>query len=318
MTLSETISQWAVGALTDSRAAQQGSLNDVTIITTLNGQFALKTYRSGYSQQQLSAQHDILLNLDAHQQPVPAPIPLPDGSSYLEVGGRFNVLFPFASGVQRTRGQWTEVEAGAAGQTLAQLHLTLADYQGVLRDKTFEIDSALTLRRLAMLTEHISQKRELDETDLTALNHLEQRKVWVQKHHHAPLQRLSDLPFQAIHSDYHEGNLFFANNAVSAVIDWEGVARFPRCWELLRAMHYTLDLEPTLTRVWLAAYQQFNPISEVELEAGIVFYTLERAHALWPFQAYYLQGNQRAGKLIDSADFVPFDDLWARVASHQS
>ena len=299
----------------DVRASVEGSLNDVTIIATTSGQFALKTYRSGYSQQQLSAQHDLLLALSADQQPVPTPVALPNGSSWLEVDGRFNVLFPFANGVQLMRGQWTEVESRAASQTLARLHVRLAEYRGALRDKTFEIDLGLTLRRLAELTEQISQRREFDSTDRTALDHLEQRRMWLKKHHHALEQRLSALPFQAIHSDYHDGNLFFANNAVSAVIDWEGVSRFPRCWELLRAVHYTLNLEPRLTRVWLEAYRQINPISDAELEAGIVFYTLERAHALWPFQAYYLQGNERARKFIDSGKFTPFCDLWARVVT---
>lgn len=318
MNLAEVISHWDIGTLTDSRAAQHGSLNDVNIIATSHGRFALKTYRSSYSQQQLSAQHEILLYLSAHQQPIPTPIHLPDGSSWLEVDGRFHVFFPFASGVQLERGQWTEVEAGAAGQTLAQLHSRLAAYGGVLRDKTFEIDLKLTFRRLAMLTEHINQKPELDATDRNALAHLEQRRVWLQQHHASLEQRLSDLPFQAIHSDYHDGNLFFAGNIVSAVIDWESVARFPRSWELLRAMHYTLHLEPKLTAAWLNAYQQFNPISDTELEASVLFYTLERAHVLWPFQAYYLQGNERAGKFIDSGDFVPFNDLWTHVATYLS
>ena len=245
------------------------------------------------------------------------PIPLPNGSSWLELGGRFNVLFPFASGVQLERGQWTELEARGAGRTLAQLHSRLAARRGVLRDKTFEIDLALTLRRLATLTEQINQKPELDEIDRTALNHLEQRRIWLKQHHVSLEGRLSDLPFQAIHSDYHDGNLFFADNKISAVIDWEGVARFPRSWELLRAMHYTLNLEPTLSKAWLDAYRQSNPISDMELQAGVLFYTLERAHALWPFQAYYLQGNERAGKFIDSGDFAPFNDLWARIADQQ-
>ncbi len=313
MNLAELVSHWQVGTLTDARAAAQGSLNDVTIVTTLGGHFALKTYRSGYSPQQLGAQHEILHDLSADQHPVLTPIPLPDGSSWLESDGRFHVLFPFANGVQFERGQWREIEARAAGQTLAQLHLRLAEYQGALRDKTFEIDLELTLRRLAMLTEHISQKPERDITDRNALDHLEQRRVWLQQHHDSLERRLSELPFQAIHSDYHNGNLFFEDNNVSAVIDWEGVARFPRSWELLRAMHYTLNLEPKLTAAWLAAYRQSNPISNTELEAGVLFYTLERAHALWPFQAYYLQGNERAGKFIDSEDFIPFNDLWARA-----
>ena len=315
MNLAEIIGHWDIGTLTAARAAQQGSLNDVTIITTSRGRFALKTYRSGYSPQQLSAQHEILHHLSAHRQPVPTPIPLPDGSSWLEAAGRFHVLFPFASGVQLERGQWREIEARAAGQTLAQLHLRLAQYRGVLRDKTFEIDLELTLRRLAMLTEHINQKPEHDIRDRNALNHLEQRCVWLQQHHDSLEQHLSDLPFQAIHSDYHNGNLFFADNSVSAVIDWEGVAKFPRSWELLRAMQYTLNLEPKLTAAWLDAYRRINPTSDTELEAGVLFYTLERAHALWPFQAYYLQGNERAGKFVDSSNFTPFCDLWASATA---
>jgi homoserine kinase type II len=303
----DLLRHWNVGDALEVNPANGGMLNEVVIVRTAQGRFALKTYRQGFDPRRARVEHAVMQFLHAHDVPLMLPLELTVGGTLLEWNGRLSALYPFARGVEIERGNLTVAQARGAGETLARVHADLATYSAELPTKTTGINLERTLELIARLQICIAAKSVQDETDRIAVSHLDSRKTWLEAHSADLKVNLPELPYQALHGDYHDGNLFFHGDAVSAVIDWEAVCRFPRVWECLRAMQLSLDLEPQRTRAWLEAYRAVNLISDLELEAGVAFYTLERAHALWPVQAYYLEGNLKAAAFIRDAEFVPFE-----------
>jgi homoserine kinase type II len=279
----ERLKHWNVGDALEVSSASGGTLNEVVIVRTAQGRFALKTYRQGFDSRRARAEHAVMRFLEERDLPVTSPLQLESGGTLLEWNGQLSALYRFAPGIEVERGELTVSQAREAGKTLAQIHRALAMYSPELPTKTTGINLERTLELIAELQSGIAAKPVQNETDRVAVSHLAARKIWLETHSADLETSLPELPYQALHGDYHDGNLFFEAGAVSAVIDWEAVCRFPRVWELLRAMQLSLDFEPQTTRAWLEAYRAVNGVSDAELGAGIAFYSLERAHALWPF-----------------------------------
>ena len=143
------------------------------------------------------------------------------------------------------RSQVTDPEIIAAmGRCLGQLHQLLSVYPSArVRSQSFTVDQTATFAKMDRIEAAISEKEDRDAFDQQILSMLRQRREWLITADPVDCKPFSSLEPQALHGDYQETNLFFADNQVSAIIDWDQAYAAPRTWEMVRTLHYVFDLD---------------------------------------------------------------------------
>ncbi len=168
------------------------------------------------------------------------------------------------------------------------------------------------MKRLEKVEQAILARPVLTASDEIALARALAQRAWLT----APDCRHSDDlldPLQVIHGDYHHRNLFFANQQVSAIIDWEQTGLMPRACEAVRAGTYMFALEPNRTRTFLDAWMAEAGAARTELRRGAEVFAVVRDHWVWALEEVYLSGNTAAAAFIPPTPFEPFHQTWTRL-----
>jgi homoserine kinase type II len=256
-------------------------------------------------------EHALIAHVRESALPAVAPIPARDGHTVVERGGLVCALYEPAPGQQIQRAELTRAHASQAGALLAKLHCCMSGLPdvGYVRWE-LDWDSAAWIERLNVVERAIVARRATDATDAWALTRLRAQRAWLGQsacaHRYQPA-----FPPQVIHGDYHGNNLFFERLGVSAVIDWEQAAYMPRAYEAVRACGLTFQLEPELTRSFLAAYVEGTQLSMAELSDGARAWGCFSDHHVWPAEQVYLHANEAARLYIPHVPFRPFLHAWA-------
>lgn len=290
-----------------------GVNNEVYLVTTDHGEYVLRV-RPAADRDIVVREHALIAY--AHTRGVPAvvPLPLPDGATLLQRGGYCSALFTRAPGKQVPRQKLAPVHARAMGICMAELHEALQNYPtSLVRHRSFDFDPEDTKRQLDALIATVRALPAPDEVDRAALDRLTSRRTWFE---HSTLEvpaEFASLPRQALHGDFQEANLFFADDHVSAIVDWDQAEVAPRAWEVLRTLHLAFHLVPQLCATFLDGYRTRLPLDSVELQIVAQAYGAMRAHDVWLYRTVYLEGNARARVFIWPGRFVPFPEQWARI-----
>jgi Ser/Thr protein kinase RdoA (MazF antagonist) len=238
-------------------------------------------------------------------------LPLPNGDTILQHDGCLHALFPFARGYQTRRSKITPAESVAMGAFLAQLHRVLHGYpQDRVANRIFNADHAATLTMISEIEATIHALPHSDDHDIQALSRLQQQRSWLETAQPPDETAFARLEQQVIHGDYQETNLFFENDTVCAIIDWDQAYAAPRAWEVIRAMHYLFQFNPALCHLFLEAYRRELPLSSEELDITANVYSWIRTHDMWLYEEYYLQGNQRVRQFFSLHTFTPLIERW--------
>jgi homoserine kinase type II len=142
---------------------------------------------------------------------------------------------------------------------------------------------------------------------------LAERRAWLLTNAGGARVDFQNLDQQVIHGDYQQTNLFFDNGRVSAIIDWDQAYVAPRAWEVVRTLHLVFEFDPGPCHIFLDAYRAEAPLTFVELEVAAAAYSHTRAHDLWPYEAVYLEDNDRARGFLRPGHFVPLSRPWSRL-----
>ncbi len=310
----EALEAWALGSLHGAATPTTGAVNRTVLIQTARGRYVLRAYRHA-QRQPVEVEHALIAYAHARGLPVLKPIPFSGSETILERDGRFYALFPHAPGAQILKYELDEAAIGEIGAFLAHLHVALLDFpQDRVGWRAITIDRAATLAGIDSLLNVIRSRPSLDEVDQYALRRLNERHAWLEGPAPAVLPDLQSIERQVIHGDYQETNLFFKAGKISAIIDWDQAYVASRAWEVVRTLHYVCGLETVPCRTLLAAYRAQLPLGADELDLAAEAYGLMRAHDLWHFKSYYLDGNDRVRQWIMQGSFIPFWDRWAQVA----
>ena len=240
-------------------------------------------------------------------------IPTRSGVGWLNLDGQLCALFHAATGFQVPRADLTSREATAAGEALARLHRALEPLPDLgWRRYTVAYDPAAWLPRLDGVRRAIEGLSAPDLTDAWALERLRAQRDWLAD---PACPHTADLsgPRQTIHGDYHDGNLFFADQRVSGVIDWEQAAWMPRAFEAIRSAHYMFGHVPAHAAAFLNAYLSGLKMNPPELQAAALAYGVQADHNVWALEEIYLHGNARARPFIPRTPYRPFASLWLDI-----
>lgn len=313
--LSALCRTWNLPPILSTWIPETGTIHQTLLFKTATKSYALRAYRYTPSERgRIEIEHALIAYVKARGLPTLAPLPLPGGATILEQDGHFYALFPFAQGHQTPRSRLTSGEARAMGNFLGHLHQVLRAYpHEQVSQQQFTFDLETTLATIENLEKTIRALPTRSDEDEQVLSRLVERRSWLITASPVNMEKFLALEQQVIHGDYQETNLFFENEQVSAVIDWDKACVAPRSWEVLRTLHYALRLEKAACRAFLDAYRRILPLSSTDLEITAEAYGWMQAHNLWLYKAIYLEDNQRVRAFLGPGPFVPFAQEWSML-----
>src|SRR5258706_5860622 len=177
---------WAIGPVISAWAPGAGTINRTVLIDSASGRWVLRAYRHR-DRTIVEREHAVIVYACACGLPAVAPLPLAGGATIAEQDGRFYALFPHARGRQVGQAGLGAGEIAAMGRCLAVLHHGLRGYpaERVTR-RSFAVDRAAALARVARLEQAIHALPQRHETDRQVLAALAGRRDWIERAAPAP------------------------------------------------------------------------------------------------------------------------------------
>jgi homoserine kinase type II len=213
-----------------------------------------------------------------------------EGETLALVGERRWALFPWMPGGTVQRGSLSAAQVRALGAMHGRTQALLAthpDSAGATMIMRWDKQQSLGL--LARLVTVATEKGIPDWIiDGIALQRrlLEAADVWTP-------DRYAALPCQLLHGDFHDQQVLFAGDTVTAVVDWEIWHADPRAWELVRSLAFSLLLLPPRLEDYLAGYREHVRLSEDEVRLALRLWFQSRLVGLWAWWAYLMDDNKR-------------------------
>jgi homoserine kinase type II len=311
--IADLLTAWMDTTLLCSVISEAGTIHHTYLLTTTNGRYALRAYR--YSEREpIEREHHLIAYASSQGIPAIAPLALSTGETILERAGHYYALFPFAPGQHVRRGAITDGEIVGMGRCLAQIHLALQAYpHKCVAQRSLKIDRAEVLARLDRLEDIIRALPSQNESDKRILARLVGQRTWLLRSSFVDPTQLGELPYQVLHGDYQDANLFFDGDAVCAVIDWDQSYTASRAWEVARTLHYVFRFEAAACKLFLQAYRALLPLSREELELSAACYCSMREHDTWMYEAIYLRHDDRLRPYINEGCFEPMSKQWQRL-----
>ena len=308
--LQSILEHWPLGVVSSVEEILSGAVNQVYRVQASLGHFYLRLYKTS-ERARVEREHALLEYVAAHNLPAVQTLPSRFGTSLIENGGKFGALYFESPGRQVPKSELTARHAQAAGKMLAQLHKALEPLPDVgYRKYSLSWVGPEWVDRLRRIEAAILARPSLKEADRWVQQRLQAQIEWMQnpacEHSYVP-----KFPAQVLHGDFHQGNLFFQKETVCGVIDWDQAVYMPRAFEVVRVASYMFDLQPEMTRIFLKAYLDLNPLSSEELADGAKAWGCHSDHYVWAQEEIYFNNNERARVFIPEVPFVPFHLLWA-------
>jgi homoserine kinase type II len=254
--LADFLARYDVGELVSAKGIAEGVENSNYLVDTTKGRFILTLYEKRVSADDLPFFMALLDHLAERGNPVPPAIADRQGCEIQELAGRPACLIKFLPGVSVTHP--TARQARAAGEAMARMHLSLADFE---RTRPNALGPDEWPRLLARCGDdldriapglHARLKGELDR----ALD------VWP-----------ADLPRSAIHADLFPDNVLMRGEAVTGLIDFYFACTDIRAYDLA-VMHSAWAFEgdgapadPAVGRALVEGYQAALPLLAEERAA---------------------------------------------------
>lgn len=306
---------WDIGRIQSVEIPETGTINTIRVLTTNQGRFVLRVYRH-HILERIETEHRIVTWVAQRGIPAVVPLETRDGETFVEYDGQFVTMLSFAAGKQISRDQLHVRDVEVMGRFLGQVHRVLAAYPIVdIPAVDIRIEPEETLAGIDRLEGIVRAIKEPQLTDEYALARLTSRRKWLQGRGKEDISAFSHLPFQVVHGDFQETNVFFEMGEISALIDWDKIYVAPDVWEVARVLHLMLHFEPSQCVALLKSYREKNGFSLETLDVAVHCYGLYRAYDLWLYEEIYDRGNDRVRQFVNPGSFVPVADDWAQVRS---
>ncbi|GGN33589.1 phosphotransferase enzyme family protein [Deinococcus daejeonensis] len=304
----EVAALWPIGPVTALTPLGGGSINAAWRMQAASGAFHLRVYRDP-RRERAEVEHRAVRLARAFGVPTPDVLVTRESGTLARLGDRWAALFEMAPGAPVPRPALTPEHAAGLGALLADLHARLPD------TVPFEVPTlsppagvAATLERLRVIETAILALPHPDAADGWALDRTRQRLAHLRA---SPLpDDLPALPLRFVHGDFHDGNVFFRGGVPVSVIDWEQPRLAPRAWEVVRCLHLSLRLDPTLGGAFLRTYREHLPLPPEELRLGADLYAALQERNVWVYESVYRRGNPGPRAFIRPPPYVPFPQTW--------
>jgi Ser/Thr protein kinase RdoA (MazF antagonist) len=308
--IKEVISAWSVTKVHSITTPNTGKVNTTIIIDSPQGKFAFRKYNHT-DQLRVQRVNAVIQFAAAHGIPAVCPIPTQTGENILLLPTGLYALFPYIQGEHPTRDTLHIKRIEEMGRFLGQLHNVLKVYPlSQVPERHFQVNPEETLTVIKALKKCIEEREGAHPTDAYALKRLKGKKAWIESGPQDPIPNLQRMEQQVIHGDYQVSNLFYYDDTIKGIIDWDGTSSAPRLWEVVRCLDYEFgfQIEPSL--VFLRKYNAGNPIDLHQLNLMAHCYGYVEDQKLWAFQAVYFRGEDRARIYLKPGEFIPIVKRW--------
>lgn len=207
--------------------ARRGFVNETAFVQTSKGRFVLRRSHRRLSESALRYGHDLTAWLIKRDFPVPALVAAKDGSTLLNVGGRFYEMREFVQGDDFDPSRPRQI--GSVGATLARYHQAIQGFPapGPIADPRYSPQTVMGL---------VERLLERD-----AMGELYEPLGWYDRRAAAlrtPVSRgrYRSVPHLVIHGDVHSDNFLFMGDEVTVLLDFDQATWDARIVDLADAL----------------------------------------------------------------------------------
>jgi len=217
--LQRLLGHWTTERIESVSVPDAGTIDTLRILVTGSHSYVLRIYRHS-DPQRIEREHRVVPWVRERSIPAVAPLRMANGGMYLKDDGRLIMLLPFVAGEQLRRDRLGRAEFEAMGRFLGDLHRILEECStSDVPALEIRLDRRDTLAKIERLEESVRSMAKPVSTDKYAILRLSTRREWLRDRSIEDVSALYSLPFQVVHGDYQESNLFFESGEVSAIID---------------------------------------------------------------------------------------------------
>jgi homoserine kinase type II len=290
-----------------------GSLNWNYRVETDHGPRFLRRYRDDLEIARIRGEHGLVTWAAARGVPAVRPSGVRSGRTVAVVAGGRWALFPWVEGAPVERGHLSPEQARALGSVHGRIQAALAEHplsEDAVMKLHWDRDESLALLGAV---ETAALKADAEEWILAGIR---KQRAMLAALELAPPEAFAALPCQLLHGDFHDEQVLWDGDRVSAVVDWEIWHTDPRAWELVRSLAFSQLLESPLLEEYLAGYRQHVRLSEYECRLALKLWWQSRVVGLWVWAAYFIERNERVRKVFPSviADLELVSDPARRAA----
>ncbi len=286
---------WGLEHVERLAAVPGGTLNWNFDVQASGHRYFLRCYRGNLETERIAGEH-LLVNWIAERGiPAPVPIQTTQGETLLVNGEQRWALFPWMSGAVVERGRLSQSQARALGQMHGRVQAALASHPligGVRFAQRWDEEQSLALLSRLVTA---SKERQVESWITDGIDHQRQLLETMEV---LPPEHFSSLPCQLLHGDFHDQQVLFEGDRVSAVVDWEIWHTDPRAWELVRSLSFSRLLDSLLLEDYLTGYREHVQLAEDEVQLALTLWFQSRVVGLWAWWAYLMEGNDRVAEFF--------------------
>ncbi len=286
----QILSNWFAQPVASLQPIEGGTLNWNFHVVTNAGDYVLRCHRDNLETERIEGEHALLEWVVERDIPAPAPVPARSGQTLIEGGGHRWSLARRLPGRHVARGALTAAQARALGEMHGRLQSLLASHpESEDARMTLQWDIESSKRALARLVELATARGE-EQWIVAAL--LRQREL-LDGLEALTMDAAAALPRQLLHGDFHDQQVLFRGDDVSAVLDWEIWRTDPRAWELVRSVSFSRVLNSARQADYLEGYRQHVRLAEDEVRLSLRLWFQSRIVGVWAWWACFVEGNER-------------------------
>ncbi|MBI2766055.1 MAG: phosphotransferase [Chloroflexi bacterium] len=267
-----------------------GTLNWNYSVPTSGGPIFLRCYRQDLETERIAGEHALLEWAAARGVPAPLPRRTFDGNTILTRAAERWAVFPWIGGATIPRGSFWPAQARALGRAHGLTQAVLATHpasEHAVMPQRWDKGRSLTL-----LAQLVSDARAQGIAPWIVAGIVRQREL-LEAFEVLPPEHFSSLPSQVLHGDFHDQQVLFDGDRVTAVVDWEIWHSDARAWEVVRSLAFSRMLGSPLMGDYLSGYREHVTLADDEARKAIQLWFQSRLTGLWAWWAYVVEHNHR-------------------------
>ncbi|MFA6386608.1 MAG: phosphotransferase [Candidatus Paceibacterota bacterium] len=284
---------------------KEGSLSENYILIGDTNKYFLKKYRFN-NENKIKEIHSVKNYFAQDGIPVILPIRNKNNKTFFLFKKEYYALFPFIFNKELKEDYLTNKTIISLGEMLGRIHLLGKNSKLPIKEVFKEWDKQKSLKKIKVINSIIRKKQKTTNFDKLTLKSIETKKKLI-KLNTILFKDLNLKSDHLIHGDYIYHNVFFNDDKVLKVFDFEKTNYSPRVYELLRAVFHSffnksIKKKDNISRakLFIKAYCNIYPISKKEISQGLKLFYLKLIHGVWVEEEHYIRNNNRVDKFLQN------------------
>lgn len=284
------------------RPVEGSVLNHNYCVETAAGRRFVRLHKANRTRERLLREHRAMAWAAGQGLPVHPPLAAEGGETLIALGGVLGAVYSWLAGRHLSRGAILPAQSAALGAMQGRLHRVLAGYHDpdlAPGGTGGSWDTGASIAMLSRVDDLIRYYPAHSEWTLEVQGGLRTQLGLLESGVARPSSDFARIATQPAHGDYHERNVLFDDGGkVAAVVDWEMVGLLPPVFEVLRAVSFSLLMEPSLLAAYLEGYRREASLPADDCEPGVEMWWQSLLHDTWRYRTRFIEGDLRAERFF--------------------